>query len=303
MSILVVGSVGLDTIETPAGKQEEILGGSAVHFSVSASHFHPVRMVGVVGDDFPEEHSRALAGRGIDLAGLQVVSGKTFRWSGRYEGDCNVAHTLKTELNVFGDFRPVIPPSWQTAEVVFLANIDPELQLHVLDQITSPGLVVSDTMNFWIHGKLDAVKEVVARSTVFLSNDQEARDITGCISLARASRSLLELGPRVVVIKKGEHGALMASQDGFFSAPGYPCERVNDPTGAGDSFAGGFVGYCAASGSLEHAHLKKAIVYGSVMGSLNVEAFGPSRLMNAERGDLDQRYREFFHLVSFEEQP
>ncbi len=303
MSILVVGSVGLDTIETPSGKVDEILGGSAVHFSVSASHFSHIGLLGVVGDDFPEEHKFSLSERNINLDGLEVVPGKTFRWSGRYEGDCNAALTLKTELNVFADFRPKIPGSWQDTGVVFLANIDPELQLHVLDQASSPSLVVSDTMNFWIAGKLEMVKKVIARSTVFLVNDQEARDITGCWNLARASRALLNMGPAAVVVKKGEHGAMLATKNGFFSVSGFPCEVINDPTGAGDSFAGGFVGYLSSCGSIDYRHLKKASVYGCVMGSLNVEAFGPSRLMNANRQELDERYRDFFRLTSFEEQP
>ena len=303
MDILVVGSVGLDTIETPSGKVDDVLGGSAVHFGVSASHFSKVGLVGIVGEDFPQEHKQSLIGRDINLAGLEVVPGETFKWSGKYEGDCNIAYTLSTELNVFADFKPKIPGGWRDVPVVFLANIDPDLQLHVLEQVASPRLVVSDTMNFWIQGKLDSLKEVIARSTIFLANDQEARDITGCWNLARATRKLIDMGPQVVVVKKGEHGALLASRDRFFVAPGFPVHQIADPTGAGDSFAGGFVGYLAYSGSLDWQELKNAVVFGSIMGSFNVEDFSADRLLGVTREELMVRYQAFHDLVAFDANP
>ena len=299
--VLIVGSMALDSVKTPTGEVKDTLGGAADYSGVAASFFSPVQLVGVVGDDFPAEHLEFLRSRGIDLAGVQTVAGgKTFRWAGYYDFDLNVAHTLDTQLNVFADFQPVLPDAYKKAQYVFLANIDPTLQLEVLSQVESPTLTVCDTMNFWIEGKRDALLEVLKRVDIAFMNDAEARQLTGQMSVIKAAKALQALGPKTVIIKKGEHGALLFSGDQHFAAPSYPLEEIADPTGAGDSFAGGFIGYVASQGDVGVATLKKAVVYGSVLASFNVEDFSLNRMRTLTQADIAGRYREFQRISHFE---
>ncbi len=299
-SVLIVGSVAFDNVKTPLGEVNDALGGAAVYSSVAASFFSPVKLVGVVGEDFPEEHVEFLASKGIDLAGLQRVPGKTFRWAGYYEYDLNQAHTTDTQLNVFEQFRPHIPADYRSAKYVFLANIDPELQLQVLDQIDRPKLAVCDTMNFWIESKKSALLEVLKRVDIAFMNDAEARELCGTSSVIKAARQIRELGPRCVVIKKGEHGAMLFTDESFFSAPSYPLDEVVDPTGAGDSFAGGFIGYVASTDDISEANLRKAVVCGSTVASFNVEDFSLGRMSTLTRDDISERYGEFRNICYFE---
>ena len=299
--VLIVGSMALDSVRTPMGEVREALGGAADYSSVAASFFSPVQLVGVVGDDFPREHLDFLASRNIDLAGVQTIAGgKTFRWAGYYDFDLNIAHTLDTQLNVFADFQPTLPEAYKQADYVFLANIDPELQLQVLSQVSAPKLTVCDTMNFWIEGKRDALMEVLKRVDIAFMNDAEARQLTGKLSIIKAARALQEIGPKTVIIKKGEHGALLFSGDDHFAAPSYPLEDITDPTGAGDSFAGGFIGYVAAQDDISTATFRKAVVYGSVMASFNVEDFSLNRMRALTQGDIAARYRAFKQIAYFE---
>ncbi len=299
MSILVVGSIGLDNIETPFGKVENILGGSAIHFSYSASFFSPVKVVGVVGNDFPKKHLEELGKKNVDLKGIEIKKGKTFQWTGSYDYDLNQAHTLDTQLNVFEDFNPKLPSEYRNSNFIFLANMDPELQLKVLEQVESPNLVVGDTMNFWIENKKDALLKTLKKVDIILMNDSEARELCKTYSLLEAAQSILKLGPSTVIIKKGEHGALMFTDSTHFAAPAYPLEEVNDPTGAGDSFAGGFLGYLAQTKDLSEINIRKAVVFGSVMASYNVENFGPRRLQNLALSEVDKRYKEFVGITRF----
>ena len=299
-TILIVGSVALDNVKTPFGEVKDALGGAAVYSSIAASYFAPVRLVGVVGTDFPEKHMRFLSSRGIDLAGLQSMSGKTFRWTGYYEFDLNQAHTLDTQLNVFQHFRPDIPEEYRESKYVFLANIDPDLQLQVLDQIKSPKLTVCDTMNFWIEHKKDSLLEVLKRVDVVFMNDAEVRQLCGTFSLIKAAQEIRKLGPSVVIVKKGEHGAVMVSDGSYFAAPSYPLEEVIDPTGAGDSFAGGFIGYVASSDDISEGNLRKATVYGSTLASFNVQDFSLKRLSSLTLKDISTRYGEFQDIAHFE---
>lgn len=300
--VLIVGSVAFDTVETPAGRVERALGGAAVYSSVAASFFSPVRMVGVVGDDFPQEHLDFLASRKIDTRGIQIVpGGKTFHWAGSYEGDMNQANTHATELNVFESFSPELPEDYKTSEFVFLANIDPTLQLHVLDQVAKPKLTACDTMNLWISIKKDALLEVLKRVDIVFINDAEARQLTGEINLTRAAASIHRLGPKYVILKKGEHGAMMYCSDRMcFAAAPYPLDSVMDPTGAGDSFAGGFMGYLASAGAATDANIRKAVVYGSTMASYNVQDFSLNRFKKLTIHEIDARYEEFKRMVFFE---
>ena len=300
MSIVVVGSIALDTIETPFGKRVDILGGSCTHFSYSASFFHPVSIVGVVGEDFPPEHIELLEARGIDTAGLQVVEGQTFRWSGAYEYDMEEAKTLSTCLNVFETFQPQLPETYRDADYVFLANIDPELQLSVLEQVREPRLVACDTMNLWLNMKRDAVAKLFGKVDVVIINEGEARLFSGVPSLITSAQRILEAGARYVVIKKGEHGALLFGPDLFFACPGFPLETIQDPTGAGDTFAGGFMGYLAKTGLLDAKHLRRAVVYGCVMASFNVEDFSLDRLKGLTEDDITNRYLEYITFTRFE---
>ena len=298
--VLIVGSVALDTIETPFGQVKEVPGGAAYYAAIAASFYTRVRLVAVVGEDFPSEHLDTLRRRGVDLEGLQVREGRTFRWQGRYQYDMSQAQTIGTQLNVFEDFQPEIPPPWASSEFVFLANIDPDLQLMVLDQVAGPRLVAADTMNFWIEGKRDAVLRVLQRADMSLLNDAEVRQLSGVPGLASAARKLLGLGPKIAVIKKGEHGAVMFSRDAHFAAPSYPLEEVRDPTGAGDSFAGALVGYLASRGEVSEAAVRRAIVHGGTVASFTVEDFGAARLLSLTRGEIETRYREMRAFSSLE---
>jgi len=300
MSLLVVGSVALDTVETPFGRTEEALGGSAVYFSASASLFAPVQLVGVVGDDYPLDQLDFLARRGVDLSGLTRASGESFRWAGAYHFDMNAAETLDTRLGVFAHFAPHIPESFREAECVLLANIDPTLQLEVLNQVRSPRLVACDTMNFWIESKREALLELLGRVDLLFANDAEVRQLSRETNLARAGRWIQRQGPKYVVIKKGEHGAVLFTPDSVFFAPGYPLEEVFDPTGAGDCFAGGFMGYLARSGEFDEAHLRRAMIYGSAMGSFAVERFSVERLRDLTAAEIDERVRQFRQMMDFE---
>lgn len=301
--VLIVGSVAFDTVETPSGRVERALGGAAVYSSVAASFFSPVRMVGVVGDDFPQEHLDFLASRKIDTRGLQVIpGGKTFHWAGSYEGDMNQAQTHATELNVFESFSPALPEDYRSSEFVFLANIDPELQLHVLDQVKNPKLTACDTMNLWISIKQDALREVLKRVDIVFINDAEIRQLTGIVNLAQAAQAVHELGPKYVIVKKGEHGAMMYCSDSLcFAAAPYPLISVADPTGAGDSFAGGFMGYVAGTGELNGSNIRRAVVYGSTLASFNVQDFSLERFKRLTIKEIDERYAEFKRIVFFEE--
>ncbi|MBM2839217.1 MAG: adenosine kinase [Deltaproteobacteria bacterium] len=301
MSLLVVGSVAFDSVETPFGKAEEVLGGSATYFSTAASFFTDVKLVAVVGDDFPEEHVTFLKSREIDVNGLQKAIGKTFRWKGRYDFDLNQAHTLDTQLNVFASFKPQIPEVYKDAEYVFLANIDPVLQLEVLRQVRKPKLVACDTMNFWIEGKLHELKETLKHVDILTINEGEARELAKEASLVKAAKTILSFGPKTLIVKRGEYGSLMFSDAGIFAAPAYPLESVFDPTGAGDTFAGGFMGYLSNTGNLGDGNIRQAIIFGSAMASFNVEEFSLNRMKTLTYAEIEQRYKSFKRLTHFED--
>lgn len=300
--LLIVGSIALDSVRTPFGEVQEALGGSATYSSYSASFFtDSIRLVGVVGEDFPQEHVKLLKNRGIHTDGLQVARGKTFRWKGAYEYDLNEAHTLATELNVFETFKPQIPASYKQSPFVFLANIDPDLQLSVLDQVAQPKLVACDTMNLWIRIKPEVLKKVLQRVDFLFINDGEARQFANTASLIRAGRVLQSWGPKYVVIKKGEHGALLFGENTFFAAPAFPLEEVYDPTGAGDTFAGGFFGFLAKNGGdISEAMLRRAVVYGTAMASFTVEQFSLERLKTLSSEQLEARVRMLKELSHFD---
>lgn len=301
MGILVVGSVALDSVKTPFGQVEEALGGSAVHFSAAASFFSKIQLVGVVGKDFPLSELDFLEKRGVDLSGLEVRDGKTFRWKGEYGFDLNTAKTLETHLNVFADFSPKVPPLLQEPAVLFLGNIHPRLQKKVLDQIRRPELVALDTMNFWIEGEPVALRETISKVDLVVINEGEARQLAKQDSLLRASRIIREWGPQTVVIKRGEYGALLFHAEEVFSAPGLPLESVKDPTGAGDSFAGGFLGYLASQKDLHFEAMKRAVIVGSAMASFNVEDFSCRRLRELSRAEISNRIAAFRKLSHFGE--
>ncbi|MCH8873009.1 sugar kinase [candidate division KSB1 bacterium] len=300
MSILVVGSAALDTVETPFGSVEDALGGSAIYFSAAASYFAPVNLVAVVGDDFPKEKIEFLKKKNVDFSGLEVADGKTFRWGGKYGFDLNDRDTLFTHLNVFEKFEPKIPNSYKNSEYIFLANIGPELQMDVLKQIQSPKLVALDTMNYWIGGDLPALRETLKRVDVLLVNDSEVRQLAYEANLVKASKIVQEMGPKTLIIKKGEHGALLITQDSFFWAPAYPLEFIYDPTGAGDTFAGGFMGYMAKSDDISIDNLKRAVVFGSTMASFCVEKFSLERLENLTEEEIRKRFYEFWQMTNFD---
>ena len=300
MGLLVVGSVALDSVETPFGQVEDALGGSAVFFSVAGSLLHPVQLVGVVGRDYPMDELRRIAVRGIDLRGLTVGDGESFRWAGRYGFDLNSRDTLETRLGVFANFRPDIPEGFRDAKYVFLGNIDPDLQLDVLEQVRHPDLVACDTMNYWIQGKRTALQKLLERVNVLMVNDSELRELSGDWHIHRAARWVLERGPRAVVVKKGEHGAVLIEKDRTFFVPGYPLEDVFDPTGAGDAFAGGFMAHLARSGDLTHANMRLAMVYGSAMGSFACERFSVQRFDEIAAADVVERVLQYRDLVHFD---
>ncbi|HEV2388788.1 MAG TPA: PfkB family carbohydrate kinase [Candidatus Acidoferrales bacterium] len=300
MTVLVVGSVAFDDIETPHGRVEKTVGGAATYFALAASLFSPVKLVGVVGDDFHPAHESVFHGRPIDLAGLERVPGKTFFWAGRYGDDLNQRTTLATELNVFAAFQPKLPENYQACPFVFLANIDPTLQRSVLRQVSRrPRLVALDTMNYWIERTPAELAETLRHTDVLIVNDEEARQLSGCSNLMRAASRITSMGPRALVIKRGEHGATLINNGSVFSVPGYPLEEVRDPTGAGDSFAGGFMGSLATTGRIGMPALRRAMVYGSVLGSFAVERFGLERLRSLTPSEVGERARRFRALTYF----
>lgn len=300
MSTLVVGSIALDTVETPYGRAENTLGGTAVYFSVAGSLFTEVQLVGVVGDDFPAEGIELLRRRQVDLAGLQRRRGDTFRWVGEYDYDMNVARTLDTQLNVFETFHPTIPEHYRDARFVFLGNIDPDLQLDVLRQVRGPTFTALDTMNFWIERKKEALTRVVREVDAVLINEEEIREYTGCYNVFEAAREVQRLGPECIVVKRGEYGALLFSGGELFVVPAFPTWEVKDTTGAGDSFAGGFLGYLNACTSIEPADLRAAAVYGTVLASFTVEDFSVDGLMRADERSMDERYARLAGITRIE---
>jgi len=300
-SILVVGSVAFDSVKTPFGEVDDILGGSATYFSVASSYFAPVRVVAVVGDDFEDRHIAVLRKHQIDIEGLKRAEGRTFRWKGEYGYDLNECRTLDTQLNVFAAFNPVIPEAYRTSEYVFLGNIDPDLQLSVLEQIQRPRIVACDTMNFWIQGKPDAVKRTLAHVDILIINDGETRMLANEPNLVRAASKIMDMGPETLIVKRGEYGVLMFNGKSIFGAPAFPLEEVFDPTGAGDSFAGGFMGALAHASDVNERVFRRSIIYGSVMASFNVEQFSLNRLTNLTRSEIDQRFSQFKALTHFEE--
>jgi sugar/nucleoside kinase (ribokinase family) len=301
MSILVVGTVAYDSLKTPFGERPHILGGSATHFSIAASFFTDVKLVAVVGDDFAEESEAVLRSRGVDVSELKRLPGrKTFFWKGEYGYDMNTAHTLETQLNVLAEFDPELSDASREVPVLFLANTDPKLQKKARSQ-SDAGLVALDTMNYWIEGQRDALLEAVAEVDLLVINDAEARELAGEANLIRAGRKIRTFGPKIVVVKRGEFGAALFSDHGYFATPAFPVEDVIDPTGAGDSFAGGMMGYIAASGDTTDAGLRRAIIYGSVMASFNVEEFGCERLLRLTHQEIAERFRHFKRLTHFEE--
>jgi len=299
MSVLVVGSVALDTIRTPFGKANNILGGSATFSAVSASVFAPVRLVAVVGEDFPKKHLALLKSKRIDLEGLKKAPGKTFRWEGKYGWDFSSPTTIATHLNVFGKFNPKIPPSYRKSKYVFLANIDPQIQEKVLNQVDKPKIVACDTMNYWIENKRKQLLKLLKKVDVCFLNEAEAKELTGEANLVKAGKEVLKLGPPVVIIKKGEHGVLLFSQKHIFATPAYLLESVYDPTGAGDTFAGGFMGYLAKNKKCNQQSLREAVVYGNIMATFAVEDFSLRRLEKVTALDVRKRLKEFKKSTSF----
>jgi sugar/nucleoside kinase (ribokinase family) len=300
MSLLVVGSVAFDNVRTPHGEAAEILGGAATYFSVAASWFTPVRVVAVVGEDFDETHLQIFRDRGIDTTGLERAAGRTFRWRGEYAGNMNEARTLETQLNVFETFAPKVPASYLESEYVFLGNIDPVLQLHVRQQLPKARLVALDSMNYWITGKLDDLKKTLTAVNVLVINEGEAKMLSGQANLRRAAAAIRGLGPQILVIKRGEYGASLFTQDAIFSAPAFPLDTVQDPTGAGDTFAGGFMGHLAKTGDLSEANLRRAVIYGSVMASFAVEEFGLGGLLRLSAAQITDRFHDFKKLTHFD---
>ena len=298
MTLLVVGSTAFDTVETPHGEARDCLGGSSTYFALAARLFTKVRLVSVVGEDFPEQHRTMLQEHGIDLEGLEQKAGKTFRWHGRYSADMNQRDTIDVQLNTFGDFAPQVPASYKDTEFVFLANGAPSTQMSVLDQVNKPRLVVADTMDLWIDTQRDALGELLKRVDGIIVNDEEAKQLTGESNLIRAGRAILEHGPSLAIVKKGEHGCFLFGPDFQHALPAYPTDKVLDPTGAGDSFAGGFMGYLAGCGSVNLANMKRAVGIGTVTASMTVEAFGTGGLEGIDRSVIDQRYDELVQFIS-----
>jgi sugar/nucleoside kinase (ribokinase family) len=300
MSLLVVGSVAFDAVETPFGKVDRMLGGAATYFSVAASFFTHVNLVGIVGDDFTEKDASIFRGRRVDTAGLERAAGKTFFWAGRYSENMNERTTLATELNVFAEFKPRLPEAYQSSGHIFLANIDPTLQSSVLHQVKRrPKLVALDTMNYWIERTPKELRETLRHTDILMINDSETRQLSNEHNLMRAAKHIFTLGPKALVIKRGEHGAMLVHQNRAFSVPAFPLEQVHDPTGAGDTFAGGFMGYLASVGRTNDAELRRAMVYGSVMGSFTVEKFGLDRLRTLKRSEIRARARHFSKMTQF----
>jgi sugar/nucleoside kinase (ribokinase family) len=303
MSVIVVGTMAFDAIETPFGKSEKIIGGSATYVAYAASNFiKPIQQVSIVGNDFPQEELNELKKRGVGVEGVEIVKDKkSFFWSGKYHMDMNTRDTLVTDLNVLADFNPIIPESYQSSEFLMLGNLMPKLQKSVIDQMrTRPYLIVLDTMNFWMESALDDLKEVLTMVDVLMVNDSEARELSHEFSLVRAARKIMSMGPKYLIIKKGEHGALLFHHDQVFFAPALPLEDVFDPTGAGDTFAGGFIGHLARTRDISFENMKTAIIIGSAMASFVVEKFGTERLKEITKTDIDKRLAQFRELVNFE---
>jgi sugar/nucleoside kinase (ribokinase family) len=304
MSLLVVGSVAFDAVETPFGKCEKMLGGSGSHFSISASFFTDVRIVGVVGGDFGAEDKKILESHSVDLSDLETVpDGKTFRWYGRYDYDLNTAHTLNTELNVFADFKPKLSDQSKSARLVFLGNIQPDLQREVREQVPGAELVALDTMNLWIDIARESLLKTIEGVDVVIINDAEARQLTGIPNLIKAARTILSWGPKALIVKRGEYGAALFTRESYFAIPAYPLESVFDPTGAGDTFAGGFMGYLSSQPKLDDAAMRRAMIFGSVMASFNVEEFGTARVQRLTHAEINERFRTFKEMTNFEEIP
>lgn len=300
MSVLVVGTIALDSIKTPFGEKKEILGGSAVYAAVAASFFSETTLIGPVGNDFPSQYVDFLQSRKINLSALQKLDGPTFRWGGFYEYDMNQAHTVETRLNVLSRFDPKVPEAFRSAPYVFLANVDPELQLRVIGQINRPKLLVADTMNFWIESKREVLHEVIKRVDFMVMNDGEIRQFMETPNIPLAARRLIELGCKGVIVKKGEHGALLFTDSTHFSAPSYPQEMLRDPTGAGDSFGGAFIGYLAKTDDLSEGNIRKAVIIGSVMASFNIEDFSLDRLKRLKHKEIVERFEEVRRFSEFE---
>lgn len=303
MSVIVVGTMAFDAIETPFGKIDRIIGGSATYVAYAASNFiKPIKQVSIIGEDFPEDEMQALEARGVQMEGVEIVPNKkSFFWSGRYHLDMNSRDTLVTDLNVLADFNPVVPDSYQDAEFVMLGNLDPTVQKKVIQQLKKrPKLIVMDTMNFWMEIALPQLEEVLKMVDVLMVNDSEARQLSGQFSLVKAAREIMKMGPKYLIIKKGEHGALLFHGDKVFFAPALPLEEVFDPTGAGDTFAGGFIGHIAKTKDISFDNMKTAIIVGSAMASYCVEKFGPERLKEITKEDIDSRIQQFVQLVNFD---
>jgi sugar/nucleoside kinase (ribokinase family) len=304
MSLLVVGSVAFDAVETPFGKIEKMLGGSASHFSISASFFTDVNIVGVVGGDFTEEEQKVFDSHRVGTKDLErIPDGKTFRWAGRYDYDLNVAHTLDTQLNVFADFKPKLSEESKRSRLLFLGNIQPDLQREVREQMPGAALVALDTMNLWIENTRDSLLRTIKGVDVVIINDAEARQLTGIPNLIKAAREILSWGPRALIVKRGEYGAALFSEESYFAIPAYPLESVFDPTGAGDTFAGGFMGYLASQPKLDEDAMRRAMIFGSVMASFNVEEFGTARVRRLTHDEINERFRAFKRITHFEEIP
>lgn len=299
MSIIVLGTVALDTVKTPFGIRRHMLGGSAVHFAMSARLFTAVELVAIVGKDFPSRHIDFLRNKGIILASLIRTQGKTFRWQGEYHGDLNTALTLSTELGVLSTFKPRLLPEQRKIKNIFLANVDPDVQSHLLSHMRSPELVGLDSMNFWIRHKRRALIKLLKKVNIYVANDQEARDLSGEFNLVKAAKRLSSLGPKMILIKKGEHGVLFYNKGFIFSLPAYPTDKVVDPTGAGDTFAGGFMGYLVKANRINESTLKKALAYGTVAASFNVEDFGLNRTAKLSMRDLEKRLGHFREITIF----
>lgn len=298
MSLLVVGSTAFDTVETPHGNKSEVLGGSCLHFSMASSLFTETRMVSVVGEDFPDDHRKLLNDRGIRLEGLQTLPGKTMRWTGKYSADMNSRDTLDFQANTFGDFEPVVPDAFRETPYVFLANAAPATQLRVLEQMTNPGFVVADTMDLWIQTARDDLDRLLPQLDGLILNDEEALQLTGENQLIRAGRRVLEMGPKLVIVKKGEHGSFLFSNYFRYALPAYPTERVVDPTGAGDAFAGGFMGFLASTGHIDLWNMKRAVAYGTITASMTVEGFSVDRIANSNRDEVERRFEQLIQFVS-----
>ncbi|MFQ5722249.1 MAG: PfkB family carbohydrate kinase [Candidatus Aminicenantales bacterium] len=299
MSLVIIGSLAFDTIETPLARKEKIVGGSGTYCALAASYFTKPKIVGVVGEDFPREMMSYFDKRRIDLDGVKIEKGKTFHWEARYDSNLNQRKTIKTELNVFKDFKPILPPDYRQAEIIFLGNVDPDQQDEIVAQAEQPKLVAMDTINLWIKSKPASLWKVLRKVDVFFANAEEIKMLTGEVNLIKAGKKILNRGPSFIIMKKGEHGALVLGKNFVFGALGYPCEKVVDPTGAGDCFAGGFLGYLDKINSYDKASMRKATVYGSVMASFVIEDFGIERLKKLSASEIKKRYNEFKKLVSF----